>query len=247
MTLISDATLMAYADRELGDARTKAVRRALANDPSLRARLEQIQTLDEQVRAAFAPDLDVPERFTDLLRAETPSKLVQLDGRRKTSNMRDWIPAGAAVAAGVAGLVAGGLLTSGATAWRQPVDGGIAIAGAMQEVIMNATSGKTVQADGLSVTPILSFLAADDSPCREIHIADREMAARIVACKDNGDAEWHIEAFARVPVTGPNSSYRTAGPHKDPVIEAAFARLKVKVVLDAGAERQAIATGWSEK
>ena len=247
MILISDATLMAYADGELDEARADAVRKALVNDPVLRGRLEKFQSIDDQVRAAFAPDLDVPERFTDLLRDAPPSHVVQLDRHRKPVIIRAWIPAGSAIAAGVAGLVAGGILTSGTTASPDLGGEAIIITGEIQAVVAQAPSGKSVMAAGSSVTPILSFVTAGDVHCREIHIANSEMAARAVACKDKGHNEWRIEAFARMPVSGAGAGYHTAGQHKDAVIEAAFARLSVKYVLDAGQESLAIAEGWPKK
>ncbi|MCE9523527.1 MAG: hypothetical protein K8S25_13985 [Alphaproteobacteria bacterium] len=247
MTRISDETLMAYSDGELDQEQAESVRVALDRDAALRRRLQSMQEIDEDLRAAFAPDLEMPDRFAKLLRPESAASVTHLVPKRANWIGRNWLPSGAAIAAGFIGLVAGGVLTSGSTAWLRRVDDGIAVASAVQSVVEHTPSGKLVQADGLNVTPIVSFVAKDGRVCRELHLNDGKLAARIVACKDADEDEWCIEAFVRVPPQGSAASYHTAGAPKDPVIDAAFARLGVSGTLDAKAEGDAIANGWSKK
>jgi hypothetical protein len=245
MTGISDETLMAYGDGELNPEQAEAVRTALERQPALRTRLERLQSIDEQLRAAFAPEVDLPDRFADLLRGAPTASVVRFADRRKF--WAGWLPAGAAMAASVAGLIAGSVLTSGTAVWLRRVDDGIGLTSAVETVVTHTPSGKVALADGFNVAPILSFVSADGRMCREVHLNDTKMAARIVACKDAGADEWCIEAFARMPLPGPPTSYHAAGAAKDPVIDAAYVRLGAKSTLDPEAESAAIARGWSEK
>lgn len=242
MTHIDNDKLMAFHDGELSGGESEAVRSALAQDPQLRARLLRLSDVDDQLRAAFAADLDLPERFAKILEPQD-TNVVRLE--RKRSPARVWIPVGAAIAAGFAGVVAGSLLIAQpATPWLTQVDDGIAIAGLVERVAVGTPSGEIVETKGLRVTPILSFVANDGRSCRELHVRDDEMAARVVACRDQGEEEWCVEALARMPAKDFPDGYHQAGAPKDPVIDAAFARLGVKITLDAAGEKAAIAKGW---
>jgi hypothetical protein len=246
MTRIADETLMAFADGELNGTQALPVRLALGRDPALRSRLQSMRILDEQVRAAFLPELDVPDRFSELLRDEPAVPVVPLSRVRKSFDIGKWLPAGTAIAAGVAGLVAGGLLTSGGTARLQRIDDAVSMAGAMQSIMTQAPSGSPAAAGGLNITPVLSFITGSGGLCRELSAHDNQAAARIVACKEQGGDGWRIEAFARVPRDEVSSSYRTAGSRQNPVIEAAYKRLGVSQTLDAESESRAIADNWSD-
>jgi hypothetical protein len=243
MTYITDETLMAYADGELDGPRANAVRAALRGDRKLRARLDEMQSMNELIRAAFTPELEVPDRFANLLSPGAEGKVVSLPERLR-QRARRWVPAGAAIAAGVAGLMAGNLMTSGSTAMPDHIGNGLAIVGAMQTVASHTPSGQTLEADGLSITPVVSFMTNDAGFCRELHVSDKQMAARVVACKNKGENGWSVEALARTPKEAP-SAYRTAGARSDPVIDAAFTRRGAKEMLDAKAESEAIARAWS--
>ncbi len=117
----------------------------------------------------------------------------------------------------------------------------------MLSMITTAPSGSSVQADGLNMRPVVSFVSTDGRLCREAQLDDDEMAARILVCRDVSENEWCIEAFARMPAIPGKGGYHTAGIPSDPVIDAAYARLGRKVILDQNGEKQAIKSGWVQK
>jgi hypothetical protein len=131
--------------------------------------------------------------------------------------------------------------------WLEQVDDGIALAGPVLSMITTAPSGSRVQANGLNVMPVVSFVSADGRMCREAQLDDDEMAARLLVCRDVSENEWCIEAFARMPALPNKGGYHTAGIPNDPVIDAAYARLGRKVILDQNGEKQAIQSGWVQK
>lgn len=238
MTFVTNEKLAAYADGELDDVESAQVSHALAADELLRARLARITSLDDQLRAAFELKDDVPLRFTRLLEL-----------REKTSGygrMRRWIPAGAAIAAGVAGLAVGGLLPAqGDSGWLRPQAGAVVLAGAAQFAADHTPSGSR-HADGLvTALPIVSFTAGDGRLCRELQIEEGRAAAHAIACREQG--LWRVEALVRTAAQDATVGYRPAGGSGDPAISAVHARLKVASVLDAKEEDEAIADDWRAK
>ncbi len=241
MTLIDDNTLMAFADGELDEDRATYVLAALEQDAALRARLEDMQSTDALLRAAVVPTLDVPERLTNLLQPR--STIVRLP--TKTPGQQWWMPAGAAVAAALAVWMAGTITLSQPVGWLRHVDDGVAISGPLEAAAIGARSGSLVRAGDLNIHPVVSFVANDGRACRELHVRDKEMAARIIACRDVQEGEWCIEAFASMPVHEFQNTYQTAGAPRNPVIDAALARLGVKATMGAKEENEAIARKWS--
>ncbi len=244
MTPIDDETLMAFADGELTDARIAEVEAALAANPALRKRLQEMRDTDGLLRAAVTPSLDMPDRFAHLLQPQPASNVVQL---KATSRTKWWIPAGAAIAATFAIWLAGTSVAPVQTAgWLRHVDDGVAISGALEAAAENTHSGDLVRAGDLNIRPVVSFVANDGRSCRELHVRDKEMAARIIACRDLQEDEWCIEALASIPTQEFTDTYQTAGAPRNPVIDAAFARIGVKSTMGAEEENAAIARKWAK-
>lgn len=247
MTPIDDDILMALADGELEASRAAEVQAALKQDAALRARLQQMQDTDALLRAAVAPALDMPERLTMLL--QQPSNVIAMPANASRAqgapHKQWWLPAGAAVAAALAVWLTGSAILSESGGWLRHVDDGVAISGPLQAAAIGTRSGGLVTAGDLSVRPVVSFVANDGRACRELHVRDKEMAARIVACRDLHEDEWCIEAFASMPTHEFQDVYQPAGVPRNPVIDAALARLGVKEILGAKEENEAIARKWS--
>jgi hypothetical protein len=239
MTHIDDDTLAAFADGELDADRAAAIRLQLAGDAALRERLQRLKNLDDLLKASVAADVDMPERFANLLKPA--AEVVPLPAKRRLG----WMPiAGTAIAAGLAMVMFGVSLTASQVGWLRHVDDGVAISGAVEMAAISAPSGSLVKAGDLNIRPVVSFLANDGRECREIHVRDKELAARFVACRDIHHDEWCIEAFATMPLDQFPETYRTAGVTKDPVIDAALERLGIRQTLDEKAENAAIARKW---
>jgi hypothetical protein len=240
MTFVTNEKLAAYADGELDDVESAQMSRALAEDELLRARLARITSLDSHLRAAFELDSqDVPRRLTQML---------ELDARGvgRTSAVRWWIPAGAAIAAGVAGLAIGGLLPAESSdGWLAASGGSFALAGIAQTAADHTPSGSRYVEQSVTVHPIVSFLAGDGRPCRELQIEEGDVRTHAVACREQD--QWRVEALVRSEMHGTAEGYRPAGGNGDGAIGAVHARLKITAVLDAKAEDDAIAAGWPAK
>lgn len=244
MNQISNETLMAFADGELSGLEADAVRAAIENDADLCERLESMQRVDELLRAAFPAPVDMPERFEQLLRAPEVAPVVRLVTKPA---VRRWLPAGAAIAAGFVGLVLGNTLST-APAGLVDLSRGTEVAGVIKDALSQLASGEVAYNQGIRIEPVVSFVANDGSSCREVKIEASGSNGRFVACHGvNGGTPWRVEAFVRVPEPIGTQGYRQAGGSKDPVIDAALARLGVKSTLDASQEQFAIQSDWSGK
>lgn len=240
MAFVTNEKLAAYADGELDDVESGQMSRALAEDELLRARLARITSLDNQLRAAFELDSqDVPRRL-----AQMPEPKAR--GVTPTGHLRRWIPAGAAIAAGVAGLAIGWLLPAENNArWLEARGGSFALVGIAQTAADHTPSGSRYAAQLVTVQPIVSFLAGDGRPCRDLQIEEGGVGTHAVACREQG--QWRVEALVRSEAQGAAEGYRPAGGNRDTAIGAVHARLKISAVLDAKAEDDAIAAGWPAK
>ncbi len=241
MTFVTNEKLAAYADGELDDVESAQLSRALADDELLRARLARITSLDNQLRAAFEleEEENIPHRLVRMLAPEVRQTSVY--GR-----MRQWIPAGAAIAAGVAGLAIGGMLPAQSDdGWLKQADGSFALAGAVQSAADHTPSGSRFVVGSIAAQPIVSFVAGDGRLCRELQIEEAKVASHAVACREQG--AWRVEALVRSKTQSDATGYRPAGGGRDPAIDAVHARLKITSVMDATAEDAAIAAGWSAK
>lgn len=238
MTHISSEMLAAFSDGELPDEEAAKIEAALERDDLLRARLASLRHHDDMLRAAFAPiaDEEMPQRFRDTLEF-TGAPVVKLSPRRA------WLPAGAAIAAGVTGVVVGAaLFTQSSSGWLAPSDATVALADDAAVAASDRLSGTSMTADGVTVTPILSFVAKDGRPCREMAFDGNGAAWRAVACRE-GEA-WRVEALAQTKASSAAGVYRPAGGNHDPVIDGAYKRLGIASQMDDAAERAAIAEGW---
>ena len=240
MTNITDEMLMAFVDGELEEHESESVRVAIENDNALLVRLERLRQVDNLLRAAYPAPVDDTDRFTELLRE--PANVVQLKPR---SAARQWIPAGAAIAAGVAGLLIGNVMTVSSPGLMSVARGDVHVAGVVQNVLNVQPAGEVVYEDGFRVTPVLSFVANDSRPCREVRISGHDASVRFVACMNAKEHGWEVEAMVRAPGEDLPDTYHKAGGN-DPVIDAALARLGVKEMLDVESERAAIASRWSK-
>jgi hypothetical protein len=211
------------------------VREALEHHAALQARLEKVQEMDGLLRAAIAPGSEMPSRFARLLQPAAP--VVRLRSA--------WLPAGAAIAAGLAIWMMGTVLT-GPAAWLQQTDDGLAIVGPLANAAAATPSGTTLAADNLRIQPVVSFTAANGSLCRDINLRDGDRAARIIACRKAGTGRWIVEAMATVPAQG-ETTYRPAGAPQSAIVDAALKDLGAKEPMDADEEAAAIARNWAAK
>lgn len=246
MNPIDDATLQAYVDGALDAAARARVEAALAQDPALTRRVQQLQALNAQLRAAFDPVLDepVPAHLSALLQprttpAATPTPLA---GWRRTHaaghrRPRRWLLPGAALAASVA-LLAVGLWWHAGTGLVRMQNGEPYAAGVLVRALDQSLASEPDAQAPVAIG--LSFRAADGHICRTFTIRTPPSRAGL-AC--------HAAAGWTLPVIGPaapaeSGDLRQAASDLPPAVQAAIdARLRGNV-FDAQQERAARAAGW---
>jgi len=232
--MIDDDLLMAYADGELDELARARVERAIGEDDSLRARLEQQQRLRATLAAHYGPtaEEEVPERLRSMLE----TNIVHFPPPRPRPR-----PIWQGVAALAASLVLG--LALGRTLLA-PAGGPVAIEhGTMvaQGPLADALDLQLASAQpaGAPVRIGISFAASDGRLCRTFDSA----ALSGLACR--GEAGWQVMMTA-AGAGGPRGDYRQAGSGS-PLVAQAAQELMAGEALDADGERRARDAGWRRR
>ena len=246
MNPIDDATLQAYVDGALDAAAGERVEAALAQDPALARRVQQLQALNAQLRAAFDPVLDepVPTHLSALLQppaapAATPTTLAGWRRLHATGHRRPrrWLLPSAALAASVA-LLAGGLWWHSANELVRMQNGEPYAAGVLVRALDQSLASEPDAQAPVAIG--LSFRAADGHICRTFTIRTPPSRAGL-AC--HATAGWTLPVIGPVP-PAEGDGLRQAASDLPPAVQAAIdARLRGNV-FDAQQERAARAAGW---
>jgi len=226
---ISEETLIAYVDGELGAAERDALEAALAGDEALRARVAAHRTLRARLSIAFDGALEepVPER---LRHAAAPgAQIVNLAERRTRAwSARDW---GAMAASVAAGLVLGIGIMGRPAPMIAAESGGLTARGALARALDNQLASDEAHAVRIG----LSFRTQDGGYCRTFDLIDAETSG--LACRTDGS--WSVAVAAAHPTT---AEVRMAGAAAE-VIAGVEARIAGDP-LDAEAEARARDAGW---
>jgi hypothetical protein len=226
-----DDLLMAYADGELDEVSRARVERAIAEDPALRARLEQQRRLRATLAAHYGPVAEqaVPER----LRAMLDTNVVALAARPRPRPL--WQSLTALAAALVLGLAIGrSLLTPAGPIGME--NGTLVARGPLAEAL-DSQLASAQPAD--SATRIgISFAASDGRLCRTFENA----GVSGLACHD--ESRWEL-MMAAVAANGPRGGYRQAG--SDAQVLAVAQEMMAGEAHDAAAERRARDSGWRRR
>jgi hypothetical protein len=226
-----DDLLMAYADGELDEVSRARIERALAEDPELRARLDQQQRLRATLAAHYGPaaEEEVPERLRAML--ETNVVRFAAAGPRPL-----WQSLAALAATLVLGLALGRTLLAPVApvgiAHGTMVAGG-PLADALETQLASA------QPAGAATRIGLSFVASDGRLCRTFDGA----AVSGLACRD--DRGWQL-VMAAAGAGAPRGDYRQAASG-NPLVLAAAQELMAGAPFDADAERRARDSGWQRR
>jgi len=233
--MIDDDVLMAYADGELDEIGRARVERAVAADPTLRARLEQQQRLRATLAAFYGPtaEEEVPERF----RAMLDTNVVPFAPVRARPGRPLWQSFAALAATLVLGLALGRTLLSPA-AGPVAVENGTMIAQGPLAASLD-TQLASAQAPDAATRIGTSFAAADGRLCRTFDSA----AMAGLACK--GDQGWQLIMTA-AGHAAPQSGYRQAGS-ANPLVAQAAQELMAGEPFDAAAELRARDSGWRHR
>jgi hypothetical protein len=249
---ISEETLMAYADGELGAAARASVEAAMQEDPDIRKRVARHRALRETMQGAFSAVLNepVPERLLEAARgqdAAPSSAVVNLSlareaARKDSATPRRWQPA-AMAASLLLGLGLGFLAWHGSrSAWVQPgVDGGLIAAAALAEALSTQLSDDR-SAERVAVTG-LSFRNKSGDYCRTFSLSGTDASSGL-ACREGTD--WRIKVLAQSPRTAADSgNFRTAASGDSPAIRAAVEGSIDGEPLDHAGEIAARQAGWA--
>lgn len=219
---IDDETLMALADGELDPARTEDLRRAIAADPGLQARLHRFEetrrllgglrtaapagdslaenALAATIRAAVRPDAGAapPVQVPPPAAGARLGAAGQHPPTSANLNRRPWMAAAASAA-----IVALGL---GWWEWAG-TPGPQSLSAAELAALDGLPSGQVRPLDGgAELAMIASFRAADGGLCREYETARGAERRTVLACREAGG--W-AQRFAAVSQDG-GQEYRPA-------------------------------------
>ena len=189
--------LSAYHDRELEPGAAAPLREMLAQDPEARRLLDELELVDDAVRASFDADLEAP---VPLALARTVRAGFAARKRRVVTRVAlRWA---GPVAASIAIVVFGQQMAQrNAEEALQAREAQIAslVDRAVQDALENALSGARVavsdpQVDGrITITPIRTYRSASNHWCREFAeelLVDRQKVTRFgIACREP-DGGW---------------------------------------------------------
>jgi hypothetical protein len=260
--LLSDETLMAYADGQLTPAEAARVERLLASGPELRARLEVFRTTGHDLSALFDDHLNAPlpprlKRFTVAAQTDL-SKIFDFGPRRRRQLPPGF--AGLRLAAASAAILAAGIgigwLTHGSgggIALSELVglgDGRMIARAPLQRALDTLPSGKeaAIPLSGGRTSKVavqLSFVDRSQNYCRryEIGLSPQEYYGGI-ACHLSG--EWKIELHAVLPPRHTQSGKVSLAGNESRALEAATIAVMDGDALGREDEAALIEKGWKK-
>lgn len=266
---MNDDTLIAYLDGELDAEGFAAVEAALAADPALARRLDQLADCDQRVRRSYQAVLEAPvppALIAAVLNAPDPRARPAASAPQRR---RDPAPAGgferlmdalwsALSGRGAMALASVALLALGTLlAWtlQGPADGGWALraGGPVAEpsllvALETAPSGREVEAAGRQFQLLASFERNDGGFCREFNASGKASDAADhlgVACRlPTGGWEVAVLATEERPADPAHGGYRTASERQFEVVDAWRLAQTRGTPLSPEQERMLIERGW---
>ncbi len=231
---IDDDMLMAFVDGELDEVSRARVERAAAEDPAVRARLEQQQRLRTRLAAHYGPaaEEEVPERF----RAMLETKVVSFAAVQPRPARPLWQALTALAATLVLGLAVGRTLLA-----PVPVTGPFAVEGGT--MVARGELADALETQLASAQPRdaatrigVTFANNDGRACRTFD----SRAAAGIACR--GDAGWQVMMTA-AGSGGQRTDYRQAGS-ENLLVQQTAQEMMAGEPYDDAAERRARDSGW---
>lgn len=234
-TPIGDELLSAWLDDELAPAERERVAAAIAAQPALAARLEQLRLANELTRrhAGAIDARPLPAALLHLLEnaeqpAALPHNVTVLHGHK-------WQARPVAVAMAAVLVLAVGIAFNGLQ--RDATPGVPDLQAALLEQV---PSGSSIAAGELQLTPRFSFRNSEGNWCRLYHVAGAVGSTDNIACRMG--AGWELQA-SLAAVTADDSEYRPAtgaGSELDTVLDT----LMRGAPLSAAEERAVLQQGW---
>lgn len=242
---LSDETLMAYVDGELGTAAREQVEGALAADPEVARRVAAHQALRSRLRATFDQVLGepVPAQLVSLVRAGAtePARGQLLQFPAKQSPRRAWLQWGSLAAS----FVLGALLWQFGSRLYAPGPlsenhGEFVASGALARALSGQLSAQQNPSGAVQVG--VSFRSRQGDYCRTFRLRG-SLATAGLACRDHDD--WKVQVLAHDEASqGATGQYRQAASSLPPAVVRAVDDMIAGEPLDSVAEAQARAGGW---
>jgi hypothetical protein len=266
---MNDDTLIAYLDGELPAEGFAAVEAALANDPTLARRLDQLAACDERVRRSYQAVLEAPvppALIAAILAAPDPRRPAASTPRavahgpanrgwwQRLQDNAGWLLGGRP------GLALASLASVAIGTWlivsqQTPADGGWALrAGepvterSLLVALETAPSGREVEAAGRQYLVLASFARHDGGICREFNVSGKASDAADhlgVACRLPGGG-WELDVLATEerPADPAHGGFRTASERQFEVVDAWRLAQTRGAPLTPEQERTLIDQGW---
>lgn len=235
--MVSDELIMAFADDALEGEEKARVAAAVAADPALTERVGRLRRTRDELRGAFAGQLDLPAPASMLALFDKPvggsgsAKILPFAKPRQPEAIPTFGWAAAAAACLAIAFVAG-RVSGPAPLVRMTAERGLLADGALRQSLDKAASGGTG-----TVRIALSFPQQGGGFCRVFNAG----ADAGLACNVKGD--WRIVAMATAPQAPTGDMHQAAGEIPAAIAEAAEDR-RSGDPLDAAGEQEAVAKGW---
>lgn len=235
--------LSQYLDNELASPEAQALRRRLLAEPELRAELDRMRRVNDEVVDAFdVPGADrVPPAIAARMGAEQPTavNVTVLRGGAAALAPAPWKLAIAASLVAAAGVLM-------VPDWQQAgqMDGFSSqqmLSQALETSSSRADGWDTLE-DGRQLRAVLSFASRDGSWCREYLVSEAETTYRGVACRSEG--HWNTLVLVQAELPGSSSDFRPAGAGDSDRIASYINTHAKDIPLSIQQEQALIARQW---
>lgn len=230
-----DELLVRLIDGECSPQERLDIEERLANDETLRARLEQFRQNDHLIRAVVSShEQSVPPSVVNTLKMHAVKSPQPRGFRHPVALAASLLLATAAV------LVS--------NVWQLPTSQ----TPQLDSLFVNALDTLPSRADGWdsidderALRMVLTFPAADGKWCREFMLASEDSHWRGVACRDSGS--WVTQVIGRDVFLEQVGGYRTAGATDNDTVAQFIDETATDIALSRDEEEVLIATDWSLK
>ena len=195
MKQISDEMIMAYVDGELEEPRATSVRQAMETDPDLVRRAAVFSESADALRVFDAPlHEDIPEQLLATVHSAPAGSRYSRLARFFRQLSKNLVPHPVPALAAVLVLVLGGWFTY--QGLRRPEYPAFIANQSFFHILETVPSGQEAAMDnGVSVMPVLTFVAKDKRFCRRFDLLrDGHAFAGGIGCR-TGARRWKLLAY----------------------------------------------------
>ena len=246
--IISEETLMAFADGELDAVERARIEAAVAADPLLAARVEAHRALRARVGAAYEGVLEepAPDHLLNMITNASPPRIAEvvdlshLRQSRSPGRWTGWAQWAAMAACFVLGFLVAAPIQLGSSDLVRARGLSLIAHGRLAHALTDRLASDPQNARA-PVRVGVSYLSRSGEYCRTFNAAARG-ALSGVACRDDG--RWRVVTAVFSKTQPGGEAYRTAGSEQPQAVTDAVEADIVGAPLDAKAEAAARDSGW---